>query len=135
MGVGTDNFVFIKAKDIARQAILNECSKVILVHNHPSNIVQPSKTDLLMTNTIQAALDLFKIELLDHIVVGKDDYYSIMFEKIKGNNISEEVEFEKLSKVKLIEENLELKNKIKELENDNSKYIEKKENDIDIDIV
>ena len=46
------------------------------------------------------------------------------------DNIFEGMEFEKLSKVELIEENLKLKNKIKELENDNSKHIE--ENDIDI---
>ena len=58
-----------------------------------------------------------------------------MSEKVKKNNIFEGVEFEKLSKVELIEENLKLKSKIKELENDNLKYIEKKENDIDMDIV
>ncbi len=135
IALGTGNIVNIKAKDIVRQAILNECSKVIIVHNHPSNITKPSKKDCLFTNVIQATLDVFQIEFLDHIVVGKDDYCSIMSEKVKKNNIFEGVEFEKLSKVELIEENLKLKSKIKELENDNLKYIEKKENDIDMDIV
>ena len=69
IALGTGNIVNIKAKDIVRQAILNECSKVIIVHNHPSNITKPSKKDCLFTNVIQATLDVFQIEFLDHIVV------------------------------------------------------------------
>ena len=49
---------------------------VILLHNHPSGDPSPSKADIDITKDINKALDSIGIELVDHIVIGDNCYYS-----------------------------------------------------------
>ena len=49
---------------------------VILLHNHPSGDPSPSKADIDITKDINKALDSIGIELIDHIVIGDNCYYS-----------------------------------------------------------
>lgn len=64
--------------DIVREACIHHASRVILVHNHPSNECDPSKEDIDTTNRIVQALRLVGIHVLDHIIVGRtrQDYFS-----------------------------------------------------------
>lgn len=52
---------------------LNACG-VAVGHNHPSGIVSPSSDDLLFTHKLSQALALFNIDLLNHVVIGRDPH-------------------------------------------------------------
>lgn len=80
VGLGSADRVKVDVKDIARTAVLVGAEAVILVHNHPSGVTAPSAKDVEVTGEVKKALDLFDIDLLDHVVVGRDDCHSM-----KGN--------------------------------------------------
>lgn len=69
-------------KLIAKYAIETLCSAIVLCHNHPSGSSHPSDCDKKLTTKIQEGLKLFDIDLLDHIIVTKEDYYSFADEGI-----------------------------------------------------
>jgi DNA repair protein RadC len=48
-----------------------------MVHNHPSGNSEPSDQDLRVTREIIDAGDLLKIDVVDHIIIGSDEFYSI----------------------------------------------------------
>ena len=116
IGIGTSGHVNIDSKDIVRSALLTFSDKVILVHNHPSNNLNPSNSDKHITNFTNQLLKIFNIELVDHIIV-TDRSYSSMKEKHFIKNEYENYQIDLLNKVTLFEENKTLKNKIKKLEN------------------
>lgn len=64
-------------KDIARTAVLTNASAIILIHNHPSTNNTPSANDKDATRNIQKALELFDIEILDHVIISQNGYYSM----------------------------------------------------------
>ena len=114
IGVGVSNAIYIHTKDIIRTAILTASDRVILVHNHPSNTLKPSKADKEMTNITSKLLKAFDIELLDHIIVTEDSYVSLKkIKQIDKNYENDSINL--LSKVLLIEENNKLKEEIKAL--------------------
>ena len=86
LGIGSNCEVLIDSKDIIRTALLSCSEKVILVHNHPSNKLEPSSADIHITNVTNNLLKTFNIELLDHIIVTEKEYISM--EKIKKFNNS-----------------------------------------------
>lgn len=63
-----------------KKAITCGARKIICIHNHPSGDPTPSSEDINLTNRIRQVAKIVKIELLDHIIVGKTDYFS--FSKI-----------------------------------------------------
>lgn len=77
---GSINFSFIHPREVFKRAILNNAHSIILVHNHPSGDVSPSKEDLEMTSRIREAGELLGVPLLDHIIVGDSKAYSIIGE-------------------------------------------------------
>ena len=59
-------------------AIEDRASSVILVHNHPSGNLEPSKQDIVMTEELKKCGEILGVPILDHIIVGPiDDYHSI----------------------------------------------------------
>lgn len=79
---GTNSACLISSKQIARLAVLDYASGVILVHNHPSGNVSPSIADLKQTEKVKAGLDVLEITLLDHVILGDESYYSFSEGKI-----------------------------------------------------
>lgn len=69
-------------KKIFKLALENNSSSVILAHNHPSNNLKPSDNDIKLTKTIQKAGTTLEINVLDHIIVGSDNYFSFADESI-----------------------------------------------------
>ncbi len=63
-------------KKIFRLALENGATNLILCHNHPSGQLKPSQADSQLTQKIVYAGKLLDINILDHIIVGRDDYYS-----------------------------------------------------------
>ncbi|MDR2125848.1 MAG: DNA repair protein RadC [Prevotellaceae bacterium] len=63
-------------KLIAKHAIDNLASSVVAVHNHPSQNVEPSEEDKKLTVAVKSALNLFRINLIDHLIISDSNYFS-----------------------------------------------------------
>jgi DNA repair protein RadC len=70
---GTLNGTAVYPREVVRQALALNAAAVILVHNHPSGVAEPSKADRVLTEHLQSALALVEIRVLDHFVVGDGD--------------------------------------------------------------
>jgi DNA repair protein RadC len=66
----------VHAREIFRPAIKHSSSKIILIHNHPSGDPTPSKEDLEITKKLMEAGEIIGIEIVDHIIIGKEKYWS-----------------------------------------------------------
>ena len=64
-------------REVVRQALAHNAGAVVLAHNHPSGVAEPSKADAFLTQTLQAALKLIDVKVLDHIVVGQGQVVSM----------------------------------------------------------
>ena len=97
--------------------------KVILVHNHPSNTLRASNTDIDFTNKINKFLGIFNIQLLDHIIVTEQGYVSMMQEKqINKDYTNNDIKF--IEKTILIEENNRLKQELNNMTAQNNNELE-----------
>ena len=76
--VGTINQSFVHPRDIFKEALLNNAVKIICVHNHPSGDVTPSAADIEVTKKLKKIGDLMNIPVIDHVIIGKDKYYSFL---------------------------------------------------------
>lgn len=63
-------------REILREALNLSAASLILIHNHPSGDPTPSSEDRAVTQRIAAACDTMGVKLLDHIIVGKNDFFS-----------------------------------------------------------
>jgi DNA repair protein RadC len=63
-------------KLIMKNAINKLAQGIIIVHNHPSGNKNPSQSDIVITTKIKEAAKLFDINLLDHIIIADNEYYS-----------------------------------------------------------
>lgn len=62
-------------REVFRPAIKNSASKIILIHNHPSGNCEPSPEDLSITKQLIEAGKLLGIEILDHVIIGRDSHW------------------------------------------------------------
>jgi DNA repair protein RadC len=73
---GTIDGASVHPREIVKQALRWNCAAVIIAHNHPSGIAEPSQADELITQRVKEALGLVDIKLLDHIIVGDGTHVS-----------------------------------------------------------
>ena len=66
---GTLTQTSVYPREVVKQALAHNCAAVILAHNHPSGIAEPSRADEALTRALQAALALVDVKVLDHLVV------------------------------------------------------------------
>lgn len=76
---GKQDSVTFDVKTILLETIKTGYSKIILVHNHPSGDSKPSEDDIAVTNKIKAMTEMLGIKLLDHIIIGDNEYTSILY--------------------------------------------------------
>lgn len=76
--IGTANQSLVHLRDIFREAVLCNAIKIICVHNHPSGVPIPSMEDEAVTKKIKETGELMNINLIDHVIIGKDKYYSFL---------------------------------------------------------
>ncbi len=67
---GTIDNTTVYPREVVKQALQRNAAAVILAHNHPSGVAEPSEADQLITRRIRDALDLIDVRLLDHFIVG-----------------------------------------------------------------
>lgn len=75
--IGTNDNITIGVKEILSEPIKHLASAIILVHNHPSGSLNPSKNDVIFTKKIDEYSRIFNIELLDHIIITDNNYISL----------------------------------------------------------
>ena len=76
IGVGGLSSTIADPKKIFKAAIENQASAVMLCHNHPSGNLEPSNNDRKLTQNIVNGAKYFDIKILDHIIIGINNYYS-----------------------------------------------------------
>ncbi|WP_430460904.1 RadC family protein [Thalassolituus sp. LLYu03] len=74
---GTIDGAAVYPREVLKQALANGAAAVILAHNHPSGVAEPSQADRAITVRLQQALGLVDIRVLDHLVIG--DGYAVSF--------------------------------------------------------
>ena len=76
--VGTLNYSLVHPREVFKEAYLVSASAIICVHNHPSGNVLPSKQDIDITHSLCKVGQTLGINVVDHVIIGKDNYYSLL---------------------------------------------------------
>ncbi|WP_239493911.1 RadC family protein [Mannheimia varigena] len=82
MFFGTINQTAVHPREIIKRALKYNAAAIIVAHNHPSGSCLPSESDRSLTKKIEMACELVDIRFVDHIIVGKGDYFSFEEEKL-----------------------------------------------------
>lgn len=78
VSVGTLNQSLVHPRHVFQSALLSNAAAVLLIHQHPSGDPNPSREDREITRRLQEAGELMGIRVLDHIVIGDDQYMSFV---------------------------------------------------------
>ena len=78
--IGTVNKSIVHPREIFADAISDRASGIIFVHNHPMDDPKPSKEDIAITKRLCEVAKIVGIQVIDHIIVSKDDYFSFQAE-------------------------------------------------------
>lgn len=76
--IGTVNQSNVYLRDVFRDAVKNNAVSMIIVHNHPAGSTTPSMQDTYITNEFIRVGKLLNIPIIDHLIIGKNDYYSYL---------------------------------------------------------
>lgn len=74
---GTINTTAVYPRELVKLALSHNAAAVVLAHNHPSGVAEPSVSDQKITQHIQNAMQLMDIRVLDHIVIGAGRHTSM----------------------------------------------------------
>ena len=80
---GDNNSALVDVRKILEEVLKTGMTKFILVHNHPSGDIKPSFKDIETTKKVEEASRLIGLQLLDHIIIGQESFYSIYTKKAK----------------------------------------------------
>jgi DNA repair protein RadC len=75
--IGTVNSVQVHPREVFRAAIVTCSAAILIMHNHPSGEPSPSEEDIRITRDLIRAGLLLKIEVLDHVIMGRDRHISL----------------------------------------------------------
>ena len=78
VSIGAVSQTIAEPRELFKASILSNAAKMIMVHNHPSGSLEPSKQDTMITDRMLKLTDLMGITLQDHVIVGGDNsqYFS-----------------------------------------------------------
>lgn len=79
---GTINYSIVEPREVFVTAFQYHAVQIILLHNHPSGDPTPSTEDLMATKRIKEAGEIVGIELIDHIIIGDNQYVSLRERKL-----------------------------------------------------
>ena len=77
VSIGTMDTILVHPREVFRVAIVTAANSIIVMHNHPSGESTPSEADIKVTRDLIRAGQLLKIELLDHVIIGKPNRTSL----------------------------------------------------------
>ncbi|MFH1856287.1 MAG: DNA repair protein RadC [Candidatus Omnitrophota bacterium] len=76
ISIGILNSNLVHPREVFEPAIKNSAAHIIFVHNHPSGSLEPSREDIAVTKRLVEAGKILGIEVLDHVIVGSEGYFS-----------------------------------------------------------
>jgi DNA repair protein RadC len=76
ISIGSLNASIVHPREVFKDAIVHSAYSVVLAHNHPSGDPEPSEDDLKMTRKLVESGKILGIEVLDHLIIGKNAFYS-----------------------------------------------------------
>lgn len=79
---GTVDETAIHPREVVKAALDRHATAVVLIHNHPSGRVEPSPEDREITRKLEAACNAVSIKVLDHIIVGDNQYFSFREQRL-----------------------------------------------------
>ena len=74
--IGTLNQSLVHPREVFRPALIDNAAGVIISHNHPSGTLEASRADIQITDRLKEVAKLVGIELLDHVIISKNGYFS-----------------------------------------------------------
>ena len=74
---GSLNSSIVHPREVFKRAVMINSANIIIAHNHPSGDIAPSKEDIAITCRLKECGEVLGIKLLDHIIVGGDNYISL----------------------------------------------------------
>lgn len=75
--IGSLNAAIVHPREVFRAAVKRSSASLICVHNHPSGCTTPSPEDINLTKRLVEAGEIIGIELLDHVIIGGNHFYSL----------------------------------------------------------
>lgn len=69
---GTIDSSTVHPREVVRRALYHNAAAVVLAHNHPSGVAEPSQSDQMITDKLKHALGLIDVRLLDHFIIGDE---------------------------------------------------------------
>lgn len=105
VSIGDINHAYVPVQNIFKSAILSNASSIMLLHNHPSGSLNPSKDDIELTRRVIEAGAIMNIPVIDHLIVigGTAELVSIREEKPEIFGIREEAKYENRPKMNIRE--------------------------------
>lgn len=79
---GTHNSALAGGREILIRALLCGATNIIIVHNHPSGVPEPSREDILLTKKLKELSELVGITFSDHIIIGREGFFSFKQDKM-----------------------------------------------------
>lgn len=77
VSMGALDQAMVHPRELLKSTVLSNASSVIIMHNHPSGELSPSRLDISMTDRMQQVFSLMGIDIVDHVIIGdNDNYYS-----------------------------------------------------------
>ncbi len=80
--IGTLNHSLVHPREVFADALTDRAASIILAHNHPSGSLEPSTQDILITKRLNESAKLLGIDILDHIIISKNGYFSMKEEEL-----------------------------------------------------
>lgn len=77
ISIGSLNASIVHPREVFKAAMLNNASKIICLHNHPSGDPEPSQEDIETTRRLVEAGEIIGIKVLDHVIIGEQSYLSM----------------------------------------------------------
>lgn len=75
--IGSLNASIVHPREVLKSALLSNSASIIVGHNHPSNVCDPSAEDIQATERLKEACNILGIDLLDHLIICTDTFKSL----------------------------------------------------------
>ncbi|KQQ53804.1 hypothetical protein ASF84_18535 [Pseudomonas sp. Leaf127] len=75
---GSINAAYVHPRQVVKRALAHNAASLILCHNHPSGVSEPSRADIELTKRLMETLALIDVEVLDHVIIGDGEPLSLV---------------------------------------------------------
>ena len=80
--VGSNNISIISGRELFKEALICGSSRIMVIHNHPSGNPTPSPEDIETTKRLYKMAEELEIEVIDHLIIGRNKFYSFAAKEI-----------------------------------------------------